>query len=149
MEKTCSRCFGTFDISYFNWRVKNKIRSSHCKECSRKLIRDHYQKNRVYYLEKVKKRNLLVRQEVREYIAEYFQKHPCLDCGEKDILVLEFDHRVRNDKNYDINTAIHKRLSLHKVVEEVKKCDVRCANCHRRKTEKENNSWKLQYAPVV
>jgi hypothetical protein len=147
--RACSRCFRILEDTEFNWRRKNKKRASHCKDCSRKLIRDHYLNNRLYYLEKVKKRNLHIRQEVREYIGSFLQNNSCVDCGEKDILVLEFDHRDRSTKSYDINEAIHKRLSLTKVISEIKKCDIRCSNCHRRKTEIENNSWKLQFAPVV
>ena len=72
-----------------------------------------------------------------------------MDCNESDILVLEFDHKERKEKSYNVSYLMRRGLSFDKLIEEIKKCDVRCANCHRRKTEKESNSWKLKFAPVV
>ena len=83
------------------------------------------------------------------YIGPYLLNHPCVDCGEKDILVLQFDHRDRKMKEGEIRRIIQAGAPLEKVINEIKKCDIRCANCHRRKTEKENQSWKLKYAPVA
>ena len=70
--------------------------------------------------------------------------HPCIDCGENDILVLEFDHRDKKVKTGDINSIIRNSGSLEKLTEEISKCDVRCANCQRRKTAREIVSWKLK-----
>ncbi len=64
----------------------------------------------------------------------YLVGHPCVDCGETDVRVLEFDHRG------------HKRLAVSLMIRtqpwpnierEILKCEVRCANCHRRKTLRE------------
>lgn len=71
---------------------------------------------------------------------QYLREHPCVDCGEKDIMVLEFDHQ--RDKLMDISTLI-RRGSLQTVKNEVAKCEVRCANDHRRKTAKDFNHWRL------
>lgn len=69
----------------------------------------------------------------RAFIWEYLENHPCVDCGEQDPVVLEFDH-VRGEKSYTItNMALH---SLDNIEAEIAKCDVRCANCHRRVTSK-------------
>ena len=70
----------------------------------------------------------------REYIDNYLTSHPCVDCGEKDIVVLDFDH-VRGIKEIEVTRMI-KRNSLKKIDEEIKKCEVRCANCHRRRHKK-------------
>jgi len=62
----------------------------------------------------------------------YLLCHPCVDCGEPDPVVLEFDH-VRGVKAFTIGQdAGHVGRDL--LIEEIKKCDVRCANCHRRRT---------------
>jgi len=73
------------------------------------------------------------REKVRAWVNEYLASHPCTDCGEADIIVLEFDH-VRGNKDRDIAQMISDRLSLTRVILEIEKCEVRCANCHRRKT---------------
>lgn len=67
-------------------------------------------------------------------IWKYLQTHPCVDCGENDPLVLEFDH-VR-DKSKEISYLVEK-CTWTKVEEEIEKCEVRCVNCHRRKTTKQ------------
>ncbi len=132
LMKICTRCKEKKIISQFNFKIKNKgIRNSECRNCSRIYIREHYKNNRKYYLEKAKKRNRIIWLRIRQLVWEYLNSHPCVDCGEKDPIVLEFDH-IR-DKKSNIS-ELTKDASLNKVVEEIAKCEVRCANCHRRKT---------------
>lgn len=145
MTKKCTKCRLVLDESEFNWKIKDITRSVHCKSCSRQYIREHYKNNLKYYLDKAHKRNSMLRQKFFDYIGPYLISHPCVDCGEKDILVLEFDHRDRRNKNFDINKIVKNRMPLEKLIGEIAKCDVRCSNCHQRKTAKENNNWKLKY----
>jgi hypothetical protein len=149
MLRRCSKCLRQLDESNFNWKIKGIRLQYHCKECSRKYIRNHYQNNVNYYVSKAKKRNKIIRENAYSYLGPYLLSHPCVDCGETDMLVLEFDHRDRKMKDDEISHIIAKGGNLDKIVGEVSKCDIRCSNCHRRKTEKENNSWKLKYAPVA
>ena len=149
MAKLCPKCGRTLPNNHFNWKIKNIKLASHCKECSRKYIRRHYENNKKYYLEKARKRNWEIRITAHKYLGPYLSSHPCVDCGEKDILVLEFDHKDKKRKIGEISRIIMNGGNLERVAKEVSKCEVRCANCHRRKTSKENNSWKLKYAPVA
>jgi hypothetical protein len=71
----------------------------------------------------------------RQYVTDYLLAHPCVDCGEKDIIVLEFDH-VRGDKKYNVSNLIMQSYGLNTLITEIEKCEVRCANCHRRITHK-------------
>lgn len=73
-------------------------------------------------------------------IREHLLLHPCIDCGEDDIRVLEFDHI--KDKELDISIAIQRGWSSKKLQKEIDKCEVRCANCHRIKTFEENKWTK-------
>ena len=70
----------------------------------------------------------------RAYVTAYLESHPCVDCGEPDIIVLEFDH-VRGTKRNNIANMV-RRYSLEAIIAEIAKCEVRCANCHRRVTHK-------------
>ncbi len=149
VAKKCAKCNRNLPVAGFNWKVKNVRRASYCKVCSREYIKDHYNKNRKYYIKKARKRNLEVRQKAYKYLGPYLISHPCVDCGEADILVLEFDHKDRASKKEDVSRIIQKGGPLRQLIKEVSKCEVRCANCHRRKTEKERNSWRLLYAPVA
>jgi hypothetical protein len=66
-------------------------------------------------------------------VYDYLAKHPCVDCGESDPVVLDFDH-VRGQKFMNVKRMLSGTYSLKRIFEEIEKCDVRCANCHRRAT---------------
>jgi hypothetical protein len=78
------------------------------------------------------------------WIMAYLSAHPCVDCGEADIVVLEFDHQ--NEKETTIAELIRDAASLSRLVAEVAKCLVRCANCHRRKTARDRGYYRVDYA---
>jgi len=65
----------------------------------------------------------------------------CVDCGLKDIECLEFDHKTRDDKIINISRA-KQSLSIDKLINEINKCEIRCANCHRLKHAKELGYYK-------
>lgn len=132
--KICARCKRERPEEEFNFKYKSRnIRSSHCRNCSRIYIKQHYLNNREYYLTKAKKRNKEIKIKVRTYLWEYLIKHPCVDCGESDPTVLEFDHT--RDKLMNVS-SFAREASLIKIKKEIEKCVIRCANCHRRKTAK-------------
>ena len=70
-----------------------------------------------------------------QLIFDYLLEHPCVDCGESDVVVLEFDH-VQGEKKYNISDLARRYSSWKTVKAEIDKCEVRCANCHRRITAK-------------
>ena len=81
----------------------------------------------------LKAENTARRKQVKaKYVGDYLSSHPCVDCGESDPVVLDFDH-VRGKKECDVNALVYGWSSLERLVREIKKCDVRCANCHRRR----------------
>ena len=130
--RICTRCKQPKPLSEFNFKIKAKnLYSYHCRECSKTYVKTHYLNNKQYYLLKAKKRNTLVRNEIREYLWNYLKDHPCVDCGETNPIVLEFDH-VQN-KLFAISSS-SRRYTLGVVKIEIDKCEVRCANCHRIKT---------------
>lgn len=65
------------------------------------------------------------------YLIDFFKTHPCSDCGETDPMVLEFDHL--RDKSFNVAKGVRDR-SWQALKAEIAKCDVVCANCHRRRT---------------
>lgn len=60
----------------------------------------------------------------------------CIDCGNRDYRVLDYDH-VRGEKLYNISHLQQQYVTMKVIKDEIKKCDVRCANCHRIKTYEE------------
>lgn len=73
----------------------------------------------------------------RLWLWYYLEQHPCVDCGETDPTVLVFDHVDPAEKYKDVGIMIHNGCSLKKVKAEIAKCEVRCANCHSRRTAKQ------------
>lgn len=77
----------------------------------------------------------------RKIVTEHLQTHPCVDCGNTDIRVLEFDH-VRGDKLGNVSHAVHRTWSEEKLLAEIAKCEVRCCNCHRIVTIERRKKFK-------
>lgn len=69
----------------------------------------------------------------RQYVWDYYKTHACIDCGEDDPIVLEFDH-VRGEKTAGVSQLVHACRSIKVIDAEIAKCDVVCSNCHRRRT---------------
>lgn len=76
----------------------------------------------------------------RDYVLNYLSTHPCVSCGNPDFRVLEFDHIDRSIKTNNVSDLSRTACGLHKIQEEIDKCQVLCANCHRIKTF-ENQDW--------
>ena len=87
--------------------------------------------NRAKYIAKAQclKREVAVERTL--LLLDYFKEHPCSDCGETDPVVLEFDHL--RDKAFSIGQKLT-QTTRKAIVAEIEKCEVVCANCHRRRT---------------
>lgn len=144
--KTCSKCKKEKNLNEFH---KNKTKkdgySYHCIECHKKYQRQHYLKNKDTYINRAAIRNKVHLDAIHTHIWNYLVEHPCVDCGETDPIVLEFDHVDPKQKSYDISTRLWQ--SWKKLLKEIHKCDVRCANCHRRRTAQRGPAyWKCRLA---
>jgi hypothetical protein len=93
--------------------------------------RAHYRANRDVYIRRARTRAETVREERLAFLIDYFRANPCVDCGEEDPMVLEFDHL--RDKAFTISEGLRDR-SWQTILDEIAKCEVVCANCHRRRT---------------
>lgn len=134
--RTCSVCNQEHDISFFPLR-DGKPRA-HCKACANAKTRAHYAKNKSYYFERNKKR----RRNLQVMLMEYLSDKGCVDCGEKDPIVLEFDHIDPKTKTASVANMIRHLRNVDKVLEEINKCEIRCANCHKRRTAKQFKWFK-------
>ncbi len=63
-----------------------------------------------------------------------------MDCGQKyPPYVMDFDHRDPKLKISTLNRMIYlHRYAKEKLLVEIKKCDVVCANCHRIRTHEKS-----------
>lgn len=124
---TCSKCGQRYE--------RNRDKSTYCPPCKRAYDRQHYESNKTAYVTRNTAFKARLRYENTRRINEFLLEHPCVDCGERDPIVLEFDHK--GDKESDVSTLLGRHWNL--VAAEIEKCDVRCANCHRRVTAKRAN----------
>lgn len=139
-HRRCSRCGDTKKINEFP--IKNKVTGLlhvWCRGCRRAYGREHYRQNKATYMARTRKRTKADRSRVRAAVAEYLRSHPCIDCGEIDILLLDFDHRDRALKKAPVSRLMS--LGVAGIMREIEKCDVRCGNCHRRRTATQLN-WR-------
>lgn len=133
--KTCSVCKLEKPLDEFQKRSSNKDgRTGMCKICKREYDNKYYKTNYEYRKEYIQQNRALAREDASKYILNYLLEHPCIDCGESDPVVLEFDHVIGKKRD---NVSNLKRSSVIAVKEEIKKCEVRCANCHRKKTARQ------------
>lgn len=69
----------------------------------------------------------------RELVRAY-KSTPCADCKiQYPYYVMDFDH-IRGEKKF--NLARYYKHTVERLLEEISKCDVVCANCHRIRTYK-------------
>jgi hypothetical protein len=108
-------------------------------EKRREASRRHYAKHRQRVIDKAKEYSRATRSRIRAFINTYLKANPCVDCGETNIIVLEFDH-IGNDKHFSISDVTRLGYGMPKLKAEIAKCEVRCANCHRKKTY-ERGGW--------
>jgi hypothetical protein len=87
--------------------------------------------HRERYVANASRRKRALIAERMAYLIEFFRERPCVDCGETDPLVLEFDHIGR--KSFSISVGIRGH-NWKSVLDEIDRCDVVGANCHRRRT---------------
>lgn len=74
----------------------------------------------------------------------HLQQHPCVDCGEDRVVLLEYDH-VSGEKKGTISGMIRMAVDIGTILEEMSKCVVRCCSCHKLKTAREKGWTKLNY----
>jgi len=131
--KICTKCKKRKNINEFSFRNKSKgTYQSECKDCFK--LRDKLRwNNNENLLKKKRTQQKVIRERNKQFLIDYKKSHPCIDCGEKDVVVLEFDH-IRGKK--EMNVSDMQTVSIKKLESEISKCEIRCANCHKRRHNK-------------
>lgn len=128
MEKACQRCG---EIAYLRPRG-NRV-GSYCVPCIRKYDNERHTKLTEEQQATKQSRSKKYKTEKRNFFNSYMEDKFCSDCGESDSIVLEFDHLDRSSKSGNIGNMLY-RVSTKRLMDEIAKCEVVCANCHRRRT---------------
>jgi hypothetical protein len=147
--KRCTKCRKTKPLTEFYQRPSRSsspdkagavLYRSDCKSCHRAVMkknsRAHYRDNTDYY----RKRNRKRAREIMAFIRQFKEDRPtCADCGlDHPWWRLDFDHLDGSEKTACISQSGSRGWSIERVLEEMEKCEVVCANCHRDRTHARN-----------
>lgn len=131
----CSTCGLLRPLSEYPRRADRPSgRGTICLPCGRAYQREHYARNKPYYLDKAHLANKRQRARAADRLIEYLASHACVDCGEHDIRVLQFDHVDPSLKTANVADLVRRGAAWTRISREIALCAVRCGNCHRRKT---------------
>lgn len=71
-------------------------------------------------------------------------KIKCICCGNTDKRVLDFHHIDPSTKKFTIASRRVAGYAQKNILEEINKCEVLCANCHRIKHWEEENATEIE-----
>ena len=127
--KKCTICHKAKDKSEFNKKSSsNDGLQNKCRQCSRDFAKRHYNNNKSSYIEKNKRH----RKEKRFFINEIKKEMKCELCDEDETCCLDFHHRDPKEKDFVLSMAASRGRSQDGILQEIAKCVVVCANCHRK-----------------
>jgi len=79
------------------------------------------------------------REEKKKWFRSYKKEKNCVECGEDDWRCLVFDHKNPEEKKKSVSKMVNSGYAKETILEEITKCQVLCANCHRKRTFKQIN----------
>lgn len=110
----------------------NKIpyRNSAEYKAKRNAYAKKYYKNK--YSAKQIQNNHKCRRKNRDWLQELKSTLKCNRCPESDADCLDFHHANPNEKEYNIFEMVGHGYGKKTILAEIAKCEVLCANCHRK-----------------
>lgn len=124
-------CPGCKETKHFNSFAINRLKKDglqvYCRSCKKKIDARHYEENK----KAQQNRNKINRDKFKDEISEYKKSLGCKFCNENDSCCLDF-HHIDSDLKEDNVSTMRGKIGKEKVWEEIKKCVVVCANCHRK-----------------
>ena len=131
----CNKCEHDFPKESFSFRnLKLNIRHTTCNECKKPYRKKYYKQNRQQAIQTSVETTRNARKRNRQFVWDALKKHSCTDCTENNPIVLDFDHKDGETKFKEVSILVSQGYSIEAIENEIKKCEVRCANCHRIKT---------------
>ena len=96
----------------------------------REYNRLYYRKNRKHLLLSQKEKNRRLAKNRRKWLVEYKKSQKCVRCGESHPATLTFHHKNNAEKSFEIGNIVGLGVSIERILKEIEKCEVLCANCH-------------------
>lgn len=137
--KTCSKCGEIKSLEFFALsKTGTNGRAAECKQCHKERDRIHFEKNKRKILDQTQQ----WRKKSSEWFAEYKKTLKCEICGENHPSVIQFHHKDPSIKKESIS-LMYWKVNKEKVMEEIEKCSVLCANCHFKLHWNERNNENI------
>ncbi len=100
--------------------------------------KEWYERNKISEREKARERQTIRRKEFKEWFKDLKKTLKCLNCGFSHPAALDFHHKDPQKKDFNLG-AIGCTVSKKRILDEIEKCVILCANCHRIYHYDENN----------
>ena len=134
------RCGELKPIDDFAWRRRARgQRDNFCRPCRSAYGKEHYAANRQRYVDQARVRKRALARERTALLIEYFKSHVCVDCGER--ILSCSSSTISATSRLTWAQALPYR-SWESILAEIAKCEVVCANCHRRRTGRRRGSLR-------
>ena len=130
----CCKC-RTQDPAAFPPSALKANRGTFCRDCHRKYNATQYGPE---YWRAAQQKNRALKQ---DFVRQEKVNRGCARCEEKHPACLEFHHRDQKAKQFTISIAAQRNWNLERIIEEIKKCDVLCSNCHRKEHWDSVGKW--------
>jgi len=128
--KRCSKCGLEKPLSDFNLKTAGKYHAD-CKQCKSDYHKHYYQTNGVG----IRKRVRQTKERKKDHVRHRKESEACVDCGIAfPYYVMDLDHLNGDEKVDHVSRLCADNVALVYILDELKKCDVVCANCHRIRT---------------
>lgn len=127
--RECKKCFILKPETEFGRKTKTQLHS-YCKPCVRQHSKEHYRNNTKGYRDRIDAKKSFL----RKLLIDLKNDKACMDCGIiYPYYVMDFDHRDASTKIAEVSKLVSNG-ELQALLDEIAKCDLVCANCHRRRT---------------
>jgi hypothetical protein len=135
-EKRCRKCCLTKQRKEFNAHKQTRDKlASWCRKCTADSDKA---RNRMYM-----RRYVNPNKESRKlWLQKYKAERGCARCKENDPICLDFNHINPTTKLFQISKF--RFSSMDKLQTEIDKCEVLCANCHRKETARQRVAGSFQ-----
>jgi hypothetical protein len=127
----CSGCKEAKNEEDFN--KHGAKRQTFCRPCDNKKAREYYALNKEKQKKQINAAKKLRKKALSSWLRELKEASPCADCDKFfPWYVMDFDHL--NNKVANVTDMISNVVTKQKLMEEIAKCELVCANCHRIRT---------------
>lgn len=132
--KKCSKCKEVKSLDEFGKKSKTRLQT-YCKTCNSERCRNYYALNKEKQRKQIYESKKIRIGKIKEYIQNLKSTTPCADCKKfYPYYVMDFDHQY--SKKFLISKSYSIGYNLDEIKNEIDKCEIVCANCHRCRTFK-------------